>query len=255
MARLLIKTAGLENQTMELRPGVNRIGGGPDNDFVINHPSISANHCELILTADGLILRDCDSSSGSFLDGYAVTESKLRPGQTITLGDVELFVESTAGDVSIPKYDALRRKPGLVLTDEGPVCSKHSRLITHKCTNCGELVCVDCIGFLRRVGGDPLYLCPNCNHKCEPIIKPETANKEAPVCPRHPNESSEYQCTQCNETMCGDCVHVLKRKGGRPIFLCPFCGQPCERLQKAAPKRRGLVKFLKDTVRLRFTNT
>ena len=33
MARLLIKTAGLENRTLELRLGVNHVGRDPDCDF------------------------------------------------------------------------------------------------------------------------------------------------------------------------------------------------------------------------------
>ena len=48
MARLLIKTEGLENRTLELRLGVNRVGRDPDCDFPIDHPTVSstiANWC------------------------------------------------------------------------------------------------------------------------------------------------------------------------------------------------------------------
>ena len=49
MARLLIKTEGLENQILELRLGVNLVGRDPQCDFSINHPTVSTHHCELIL--------------------------------------------------------------------------------------------------------------------------------------------------------------------------------------------------------------
>ena len=112
MARLQIKTEGFENQTLELRPGVNRVGRSPDCDFPIDHPTVSTMHCELILTTDGVILRDCGSTNGSFLNGDPVKEEvRLMAGQTVTLGDVELFVETTQANVVIPQYERPRPKP------------------------------------------------------------------------------------------------------------------------------------------------
>src|SRR5271154_5127905 len=95
MARLLIKTAGLENRTLELRLGINRIGRDPNCDFSIVHPTISAIHCEVEVSNQGVLLRDCGSTNGTFLNNEPVTEVWLMRGQEVRLGDVELFVEST----------------------------------------------------------------------------------------------------------------------------------------------------------------
>src|SRR5580658_4667201 len=134
MATLLIKTAGLESQTLELRPGVNRVGRSPDSDFVINHVTISTNHCEFILSADGVFLRDCDSTNGSFVNGSPVKEARLLAGQTVTLGDVELFVESTEANVVIPEYERARPKPPVVLPDGAMICPRHSQVeAKYKC--------------------------------------------------------------------------------------------------------------------------
>ena len=103
MARLLIKTEGLENQTLELRLGVNHVGRDPDCDFPIDHPTVSTSHCELVLSNDGVMLRDCDSTNGTFVNGEPVKEAWLLPGQTVHLGDVELFVETTEVNVAIPQ--------------------------------------------------------------------------------------------------------------------------------------------------------
>ena len=85
MARLLIKTAGLENRILELRLGVNRVGRDPDCEFCVEHPTISSLHCELALTNDGVYLRDCRSTNGTFINGKPVMEAWLDPGQTVHL--------------------------------------------------------------------------------------------------------------------------------------------------------------------------
>lgn len=197
MARLQIKTAGLDNQVLELRPGINRVGRSPDCDFSIDHPTVSTLHCELILSTDGVILRDCGSTNGSFINGDPIKEeARLLPGQTVTLGDVELFVESTEAHVVIPQYERPRPKPPVVLADGGMICPRHARV-------------------------------------------PAT-----------------YKCTHCSEIMCGECVHVLRRKGGQPLFLCALCSHKCEPIQTAGPKKKkGFMEFLQDTVKLRFKQT
>lgn len=196
MARLLIKTDGFENQALELRPGINRVGRSPDSDFVINHSTVSTNHCEFILSADGVVFRDCHSTNGSFLNGEPVMEAKLLPGQSVTLGDVELFVESTEANVAIPDYERPRPKPPVVVEGGGMICPRHSRA------------------------------------------------------------QASYKCTHCREIMCSDCVHVLRRKGGNPLFLCPLCSHKCEPIQTVAPKKKkSFVDFLQETVKLRFKHT
>jgi pSer/pThr/pTyr-binding forkhead associated (FHA) protein len=196
MAKLLIKTAGFEDQALELRPGINRVGRSPDSDFIINHSTVSTNHCEFILSADGVVFRDCNSTNGSLVNGEPTREMRLLPGQTVTIGDVELFVESTEANVIIPEYERPRPKPPVVLESGGMICPRHSRV------------------------------------------------------------QASYKCTHCSEIMCSECVHVLRRKGGTPLFLCPLCSHKCEPIQTATPKKKkSFVEFLQDTVKLRFKHT
>ncbi len=101
MARLLIKTKGLEQRTLELRPGVNRIGRDANCDFSIEEDTVSSTHCEIIVAEGGVTVRDCGSTNGTRINnGDPIKEARLFPGQTLQLGYVELFVENT--DVKIP---------------------------------------------------------------------------------------------------------------------------------------------------------
>src|SRR5512141_2262266 len=103
MARLLVKSHAEPNQVIQLKLGLNKLGRAPGNDFQIEHPTISATHCEITLKDDGVYVRDCNSTNGTFVNGEPITHAKLEQGQTLNMGDVELLVESTDVKIAIPE--------------------------------------------------------------------------------------------------------------------------------------------------------
>ena len=198
MARLLIKTEGLEQRALELRMGLNHVGRDPDCEIQLDHPTVSSRHCELALTDDGVYAHDCGSTNGTFLNGARILESWLEVGQILRLGDVELLVESTEARFAIPQF----KRPSQIAAP--PV-----------------------------VFGDG-----------------------AVACPRHDAIRASYRCPVCKELMCNACVRVLRRKGGRPHFLCVLCSHECEPIQIAEPqKKRGFFGMFLDTVKLKFKHT
>lgn len=168
MAKLLIKTEGFPSRVLELKLGLNRMGRSPGNDFQIEHPTISSQHCELVLDNEGLLVRDCDSTNGTFVNGEPVHEARLEAGQNLQLGDVEFLVETTDATIAIPKFDVGKPAPPVVLSDGGMVCPRHRHArVTHQCTHCHEVLCDECVHRLRRRGGKVLKLCPLCSHPVE----------------------------------------------------------------------------------------
>jgi hypothetical protein len=167
MARLQITSPGFHDRVIELRLGTNRLGRSPANDFQIDHPTVSGQHCEIVLSETELILRDCQSTNGTFIGEEAITEALLIAGQKLRFGDVELLVENTDVTVAIPKFEIQRPAPPVVLTDGSLICPRHRHSrATHQCTHCQEVMCDDCVHHLRRRGGKALKLCPLCSHKC-----------------------------------------------------------------------------------------
>jgi len=170
MAKLLIKTEGLENTLIELRLGINRLGRSADADFQINHATVSSLHCELVLRDSGVLLRDLESTNGTFLNNQPVREAELSAGQTLRLGDVELLVDNTEANVAIPKFaNTELPAPPVVKADGDMACPRHrSATVTHQCTHCHEVMCFACIHRLRRKGGQKtLNLCPICSGTVE----------------------------------------------------------------------------------------
>jgi hypothetical protein len=180
MARLLVKTAGLGLNTLELRLGVNRVGRDPKSDFPIGHPTVSTHHAELILSADGVALHDCDSTNGTFVNGQPVGEIWLEPGQQVRFGDVELLVESTEASIAIPVFE--REKPApppVVLADGAMLCPRHpEHPASFQCTVCREIMCSGCVRIIRIKGGAPHYLCVKCHHPCERLVTEKAKSKK-----------------------------------------------------------------------------
>jgi pSer/pThr/pTyr-binding forkhead associated (FHA) protein len=178
MASLLITSQGFENQVIQLKLGITRVGRSPKNDFRIDHDTVSAAHCELVLSDGELVLRDCDSTNGSFVGDERIQEAQLQAGQTVRLGDIELLVETTEVVVAIPKFDRPLVAPPVVLTDGSLLCPRHPRVrATHQCTKCREILCDACVHRLRRRGGKILKLCPICSGSVE-IIGGEKPKKK-----------------------------------------------------------------------------
>jgi hypothetical protein len=102
MARILIKSKEFENRVLELRPGVNRIGRDAGCDFTISEDTVSSFHCDVVVTASGVTLRDNNSTNGTRVNGEPIQDAQLRAGQTLLLGYVELFVENTEFKIPVP---------------------------------------------------------------------------------------------------------------------------------------------------------
>ena len=170
MASLVIRSAGFDGRVIELNLGVNRLGRSPKNDVQIEHLTVSASHCEIVLADDGVWVRDCGSANGTFVSGERITEARLSAGQILLLGEVELLVETTDVTIAIPQFEMPRPAPPVVLTDGSLICPRHPKArATHQCTHCREVLCDACVHHLRRRGGRLMKFCPLCSHPCVPL--------------------------------------------------------------------------------------
>lgn len=83
-----------EEKIHRLRQGTTVIGRLPSSDLVLIDPSVSRQHASLRVAGAECRLRDAGSRFGTFVDDDAVrVEIDIRPGATITLGQVSLVLE------------------------------------------------------------------------------------------------------------------------------------------------------------------
>src|SRR5215469_9962884 len=82
------------------QPGV-KVGKAPDNDLVIDHPTVSRNHLIVRRQGDRFLVQDLGSTNGTFVDGAQVREAYLRPGALLEIGDVQLRLQPQVAAVEI----------------------------------------------------------------------------------------------------------------------------------------------------------
>jgi pSer/pThr/pTyr-binding forkhead associated (FHA) protein len=81
----------------ELKPGLNRLGRNPTNDFRVADASVSGFHCEVLLEADNKVMvRDLASTNGTFVENISTWDGPLRVGQSLRLGSVEFRLETAS---------------------------------------------------------------------------------------------------------------------------------------------------------------
>jgi pSer/pThr/pTyr-binding forkhead associated (FHA) protein len=96
MAKLVILTQGMTDRVHELKADRTTIGRVEDNMFQIAEASVSSHHCEVLLRGKDVVIKDLDSTNGTYINGEKITESVLQPGQTLRLGNVELSLDTGA---------------------------------------------------------------------------------------------------------------------------------------------------------------
>src|SRR5713101_544525 len=96
MAKLVVLSAGLTGRTHELKVDKTTIGRVEDNTFQIAEPSVSSHHCEILLRGSDVVVRDLNSTNGTFLNGEKVSETVIKPGQILRLGQIEMRLETQA---------------------------------------------------------------------------------------------------------------------------------------------------------------
>ncbi len=67
------------------------IGRGPANDLVLSSMLVSRKHAEVARRGDSYVLKDLNSSNGTFLNGVQIGEQALRDGDSIRIGPYKLL--------------------------------------------------------------------------------------------------------------------------------------------------------------------
>jgi pSer/pThr/pTyr-binding forkhead associated (FHA) protein len=97
MARLVILSEGFTGKAFDLTVDKTTIGRVEDNTFPIPEGSVSSHHCEVLLRAGEVVIRDLNSTNGTFINGRQITgEAPIKPGQILRLGQVEIRLEDAS---------------------------------------------------------------------------------------------------------------------------------------------------------------
>ena len=121
---LLTPNVVLEHDTWVLRlPAV--IGRNPQHGVFVDHESISRSHCRLLLNGQGsLMVKDMDSTNGTYLREKRVGLAEIFPGDILQLGGIAFRSDYESDtDCEIPasrpeEYDLTATVPMRELTKQ-----------------------------------------------------------------------------------------------------------------------------------------
>jgi len=101
--KLTITRPDLPESTFNLESEYTHVGRASGNEISLPYPSISNRHCIFIHSGTDVVLRDLNSSNGTYVNGEIVSETILRPGDNVQCGVV--FMKFEPG-VKRPKLKA-----------------------------------------------------------------------------------------------------------------------------------------------------
>ncbi len=166
-APVLDTSAPLANTSLATEAPVLRVGRAPDNEIVLNAPSVSRYHATLTYNNSSQpILADLGSTNGTFVNGELLTQLRLlSPSDLIFLGGFLLRVEGR----HIKRYDlSASRLSARNLTKEinKRVLLKDISLAINPCefiglmgpSGCGKSTLMDALNGLRPATTGAVYI-------------------------------------------------------------------------------------------------
>jgi len=94
MAKLVVLSEGQIGSSHELKAERTTIGRLDDNAIQLPDQSVSSHHCEIILRGSDVVVKDLNSTNGTYINGEQITEKTLKLGQVLRLGKVDLRLEN-----------------------------------------------------------------------------------------------------------------------------------------------------------------
>jgi pSer/pThr/pTyr-binding forkhead associated (FHA) protein len=95
VAWVVVASGSLRGRDFRLPGGTARLGSAADCEVrIADDPYISSHHAELVFGGGQYVLRDLQSTNGSFVNDSRVAEQQLRDGDRVRLGQTKLVFKS-----------------------------------------------------------------------------------------------------------------------------------------------------------------
>ncbi len=110
------------------------IGASPVCDLVIDEPAVSSRHCQIAVAGSNVLLRDLDSTNGTWVNGKRISGSTaIKPGDSVRLGSSTQVAWSRIQKLIGSRVIRIGREPDndVVIADE-KVSGHHARLLIEK---------------------------------------------------------------------------------------------------------------------------
>ncbi len=129
-ARLIGRSPGAMNQSLEVVAATTLVGRGRDCGLVLIDPSVSRVHARIVVRPDGAILvEDVGSANGLFVNDTRVKVWQLSGGERVRFGNVEFVVSLPGIGTTETPVPGLRVRPRRVLPWVGGIAMLAAALV------------------------------------------------------------------------------------------------------------------------------
>ena len=111
--KLMVMTDGIPQRDYVINKDTILIGNAPTNDLVLNDDTVSKTHAEILKTKSGYLIRDLDSTNGTFVGNVRVKEVFLAANANIRIGKTK--IKFTPQDELIDIYPSKKSQFGDLL--------------------------------------------------------------------------------------------------------------------------------------------
>ena len=92
MLKLVLLSPGMTGRTQELKQEKTTIGRLEDNTLQIAEPSVSSHHCEVLLRGSTVVVRDLNSTNGTYVNDQRVNRAELENRTEFEIGTTTLML-------------------------------------------------------------------------------------------------------------------------------------------------------------------
>jgi transcriptional regulator with GAF, ATPase, and Fis domain len=99
-----LQVLGQDGRVVSLGARTVVVGAHATCDLVLDDPKVSRRHAELVITTDGVKVKDLNSTNGTWWQGTRVGEVTVTPGSTVQFGNTPVRISATDAP-SLPPSD------------------------------------------------------------------------------------------------------------------------------------------------------
>ena len=104
MPKLLLQFGGAVIKEVPITKNEITVGRRPDNDVVIDNPTVSGHHCKITLVEDSFVIEDLNSSNGVFVNAQKIARSGLKDNDVISIAKHALkFIDEDHPHAAVPE--------------------------------------------------------------------------------------------------------------------------------------------------------
>jgi transcriptional regulator with GAF, ATPase, and Fis domain len=102
---LIVVDGPSRGQTVTVTDGLARVGAAAGNNLRLSDPTVSRVHCDLRVRPDTIVVRDCGSTNGTYVEGVKVREAEVISGAILRVGASAFRVQEGGSTVAVPISD------------------------------------------------------------------------------------------------------------------------------------------------------